>query len=54
MSDFDNRLIELVRANPSLYEREVRSTPYDSSKKKRELWCSIATSLKTDGKFVVP
>lgn len=53
MSEFDNRLIELVRANPSLYEREVRSTPYDSSRKKRELWCSIATSLKTDGKFAV-
>lgn len=52
MSEFDNRLIELVRANPSLYKSEVRRTPYDSSRKKRELWCSIATSLKTDGKFV--
>ncbi|TDG52726.1 hypothetical protein AWZ03_000959 [Drosophila navojoa] len=48
-SQFDNRLIELVRSNPSLYEREVRKSPYDSSKKKKtELWCSIATSLKTD------
>ncbi|XP_034481170.1 uncharacterized protein LOC117786863 [Drosophila innubila] len=51
--DFDNRLIELVRANPSLYERELRSTPYDSGKKKRELWCSIATSLKTDVKTCI-
>ncbi|XP_023174217.1 transcription factor Adf-1 [Drosophila hydei] len=48
-AEFDNRLIELVRANPSLYERELRKAPYDSSKKKKtELWCSIATSLKTD------
>ncbi|KAM8710085.1 hypothetical protein ACLKA7_016820 [Drosophila subpalustris] len=51
--EFDNRLIELVRANPSLYERELRSTPYDSGKKKRELWCSIATSLETDVKTCI-
>lgn len=50
-AEFDNRLIELVRANPSLYERELRKTPYDAHKKKKtELWCSIATSLETDGK----
>ncbi|EDW69305.1 uncharacterized protein [Drosophila virilis] len=48
-AEFDNRLIELVRANPSLYERELRKTPYDAHKKKKtELWCSIATSLETD------
>ncbi|KAH8380460.1 hypothetical protein KR009_010772 [Drosophila setifemur] len=49
MSDFDARLIELVRANPSLYERELRSKPYDASRKRKmEIWLSISTSLKSD------
>lgn len=53
MSDFDSRLIELVRANPKLYERGLRSTPYDAQKKQRsEIWRSIATSLNTDGKQI--
>ncbi|KAH8270177.1 hypothetical protein KR018_005303 [Drosophila ironensis] len=47
--DFDSRLIALVRSNPSLYEREVRSTPYDAKKKrKQEIWVSIASSLKME------
>ncbi|KAH8302974.1 hypothetical protein KR044_012800 [Drosophila immigrans] len=48
MSYFDQRLIEFVRANPILHKRDLRNTPYESRKKKRELWCSIATSLETD------
>ncbi|KAH8245952.1 hypothetical protein KR026_000368 [Drosophila bipectinata] len=49
MADFDSRLIELVRANPKLYEKDPRNTPYDAHKKqKTEIWRSIATSLKTD------
>ncbi|XP_060651259.1 uncharacterized protein LOC132787999 [Drosophila nasuta] len=48
MSYFDHRLIEFVRANPILHKRDLRNTPYESRKKKRELWCSIATSLETD------
>ncbi|KAH8326841.1 hypothetical protein KR067_010092 [Drosophila pandora] len=49
MSDFDSRLIELVRANPKLYERGLRSTPYNAQKKqKTEIWGSIATSLNTN------
>ncbi|XP_016966081.1 uncharacterized protein LOC108035149 [Drosophila biarmipes] len=49
MSEFDTRLIELVRANPQLYERDLRSTPYDAHKKRHsEIWGSISTSLNTD------
>ncbi|KAH8240159.1 hypothetical protein KR032_011729 [Drosophila birchii] len=49
MSDFNKRLIELVRANPNLYERELRSTPYDTNKKRKtEIWRSISASLNTD------
>ncbi|KAH8360573.1 uncharacterized protein LOC110189939 [Drosophila serrata] len=49
MSDFNMRLIELVRANPNLYERELRTTPYDTNKKRKtEIWRSISASLKTD------
>ncbi|XP_017129484.1 uncharacterized protein LOC108147463 [Drosophila elegans] len=49
MSEFDTRLIELVRANPKLYERELRSTPYEANKKRNtEIWRSISTSLNTD------
>uniref|UniRef100_A0A6P4EKY3 LOW QUALITY PROTEIN: transcription factor Adf-1 n=1 Tax=Drosophila rhopaloa TaxID=1041015 RepID=A0A6P4EKY3_DRORH len=49
MSEFDTRLIELVRANPKLYERELRSTPYEGNKKRNtEIWRSISTSLNTD------
>ncbi|KAH8371186.1 hypothetical protein KR093_006412, partial [Drosophila rubida] len=48
MSYFDHRLIEFVRANPILHKRDLRNSPYDTRKKKRELWCSIATSLETD------
>jgi len=54
MSEFDTRLIELVRANPKLYERELRSTPYEAHKKRNsEIWGSISTSLNTDGKKLV-
>ncbi|XP_017074163.1 transcription factor Adf-1 [Drosophila eugracilis] len=49
MSEFDTRLIELVRANPKLYERELRSTPYEAHKKRNsEIWRSISTSLNTE------
>ncbi|XP_011179686.2 transcription factor Adf-1 [Zeugodacus cucurbitae] len=52
-SDFDTKLVEMVRANPLLYEKEVRSTPYDLMKKKTELWRSIASSLNVETKFCV-
>lgn len=48
--DFDSKLIDLVEANPILYERDLRSTPYTDMKKKFELWSHIATSLNRDGK----
>ncbi|XP_030385290.1 uncharacterized protein LOC115632326 [Scaptodrosophila lebanonensis] len=48
-TDFDVHLIDMVRANPALWVRDLRSTPYDHTKKKKtELWRSIATSLKAD------
>ncbi|EDV96333.1 transcription factor Adf-1 [Drosophila grimshawi] len=47
--EFDIRLIEMVRANPGLYEEDLRQAPYYTRRKRKtELWCSIATSLKTD------
>ncbi|XP_043649073.1 uncharacterized protein LOC122617313 [Drosophila teissieri] len=49
MSELDTRLIELVRANPKLYERELRNAPYEAHKKRHpEIWSSISTSLNTD------
>ncbi|SPP87280.1 uncharacterized protein LOC117589337 [Drosophila guanche] len=49
--DFDSRLIRLIRGNPKLFEREIRSTPYAVKRKdKEELWRAIATSLQTDVK----
>ncbi|XP_067642839.1 uncharacterized protein [Eurosta solidaginis] len=52
-SDYDTKLVDLVRANPLLYEKEVRNSPYDLMKKKTELWRSIASSLGAEGKFCV-
>uniref|UniRef100_A0A0C9RDX4 Adf1_2 protein n=2 Tax=Endopterygota TaxID=33392 RepID=A0A0C9RDX4_9HYME len=51
--DFDSKLIDLVRANPLLYEKEVRSSPYHLMKKKSELWRSIASSLGVETKYCV-
>jgi len=54
MSQFDTRLIELVRANPKLYERELRNAPYEAHKKRHpEIWSSIATSLNSEGKKLI-
>ncbi|EDX09717.1 uncharacterized protein LOC6737292 [Drosophila simulans] len=54
MSQFDTRLIELVRANPKLYERELRNAPYEAHKKRHpEIWSSIATSLNSDASACV-
>lgn len=50
-SVFDSKLVDLVRANPLLYEKEVRSSPYNLMKKKTELWRSIASSLGVESKF---
>lgn len=50
--DFDSKLIDLVRANPILYEKDLRTTPYMDMKKKFELWSHIATSLERDSKFL--
>lgn len=49
--DFDRKLIDLIKANPMLYEKDLRSTPYTDMKKKFELWSHIATSLNSDSKF---
>ncbi|XP_068143254.1 transcription factor Adf-1 [Drosophila tropicalis] len=47
--DFDILLIDLVKANPILWERQSRSSPYKELRTRdTELWKSIATSLKTD------
>ncbi|EDW79553.1 uncharacterized protein Dwil_GK20541 [Drosophila willistoni] len=47
--DFDILLIDLVKANPILWERESRSSPYKERRTRHtEIWKSIATSLKTD------
>ncbi|XP_054733405.1 uncharacterized protein LOC129241210 isoform X2 [Anastrepha obliqua] len=51
--DFDTKLVDLVRANPLLYEKEVRSSPYNLMKKKAELWRSIASSLGVETKYCV-
>ncbi|XP_017475586.1 PREDICTED: transcription factor Adf-1 [Rhagoletis zephyria] len=51
--DFDVKLIDMVRANPLLYEKEVRSSPYDLMKRKNELWRSIASSLEVETKYCV-
>lgn len=48
--DFDAKLVDLVCANPLLYKKEVRSSPYNLMKKKIELWRSIAASLGVDSK----
>ncbi|XP_012157133.1 transcription factor Adf-1 isoform X2 [Ceratitis capitata] len=51
--DFDAKLVDLVCANPLLYKKEVRSSPYNLMKKKIELWRSIAASLGVDTKYCV-
>ncbi|XP_037807154.1 uncharacterized protein LOC119600744 [Lucilia sericata] len=51
--DFDSKLIDLVRANPILYEKDLRTTPYMDMKKKFELWSHIATSLNRDTKYCI-
>ncbi|XP_061398970.1 uncharacterized protein LOC133334654 [Musca vetustissima] len=49
--EFDRKLIELIKANPMLYEKDLRSSPYTDMKKKFELWSHIATSLNCDTKY---
>ncbi|XP_073838371.1 uncharacterized protein [Musca autumnalis] len=49
--EFDRKLIELIKANPMLYEKDLRSSPYTDMKKKFELWSHIATSLDCDTKY---
>ncbi|XP_065360350.1 uncharacterized protein LOC135954199 [Calliphora vicina] len=51
--EFDSKLIELVRANPILYEKDLRTTPYMDMKKKFELWSHISTTLNRDTKFCI-
>ncbi|XP_037935288.1 uncharacterized protein LOC119669463 [Teleopsis dalmanni] len=51
--EFDLKLIEFVKANPILYQRELRVTPYQCIKEKTEIWKSIAVSLKTNHKEVI-
>ncbi|KAM7358893.1 uncharacterized protein ACRADG_003684 [Cochliomyia hominivorax] len=51
--DFDSKLIDMVRANPLLYEKDLRTTPYNDMKKKFELWSHIATSLGRDTKYCI-
>lgn len=47
-TEFDSRLIDLVKANPILYEKELRTTPYMDMKKKFSLWSHISTSLNRE------
>ncbi|XP_075162057.1 uncharacterized protein LOC142234763 isoform X1 [Haematobia irritans] len=48
--EFDRKLIDLIKANPMLYERDLRSSPYNDMKKKFELWSHIGQSLNRDTK----
>lgn len=50
-SDFDFKLVDLVRANALLYVNEVRISPYNLMKKRNEIWRSIASSLGVESKF---
>ncbi|XP_014088790.3 transcription factor Adf-1 [Bactrocera oleae] len=52
-SDFDFKLVDLVRANALLYVNEVRISPYNLMKKRNEIWRSIASSLGVETKYCV-